>query len=145
MRAQQARSLSQLFKSPFDKRTMCALFWIFTCLGTRYLIKSLAQSWLDTEDGKSLTNWTWILCKKSNFIWPTACRVQGQQNWNDYWHFCLWLMCQDLIRHYTFSQGADVTSNWKCELLFHHFICVSEMETSIFYSVRDLTIKMLKR
>lgn len=54
-------------------------------------------------------------------------------------------MCQDLIRHYTFSQGTDGTSNWKCELLFHHFICVSKMETSIFFSVRDLTIKNVEK
>lgn len=38
-----------------------------------------------------------------------------------------------------------IESCTKCELLFHHFICVSKLETSIFYSVRDLTIKNVEK
>lgn len=56
-------------------------------------------------------------------------------------------MCQDLnITHSVKEQmWHPIESCTKCELLFHHFICVSEMETSIFYSVRDLTIKNVEK
>lgn len=75
-----------------------------------------------------------------NCLWPTACRVQGQQNSNDYWHFCLWFMCQDLIRHYTFSHGTDVTPNWKLHKVWAAFspfhLCEQTGNINLLFSQR---------